>query len=191
MLSMRRAMARIFQGSTAWRFIRRKAVWPVLAAALLSAGVYWAYAQVELPRNESKFTWGRVRFTYPPYRRWPGAIGDGNGPPWSHDWPRSEENLMKIMAEVTKLDPNPGGHIFTFETDDCFKYPAAYLCEVGYLQLSQKEAHNMREYLLRGGFLVVDDFRGQREMYNFVDQLRTVFPERNLEEVPRTGPDLD
>jgi hypothetical protein len=157
---------------------------------LLSGGVWWAHAQQELPRNESKFSYARIKFNYPPSppsRPWPGAIGDGNGPPWSHDWPRSEQNIMKIMAEVTKLDVNPGGHIMTFETDDCFKYPIAYLCEVGYMQLSQKEAHNMREYLLRGGFLIVDDFR-DREMYNFLAQLKMVFPDRALEELPRTHP---
>jgi hypothetical protein len=95
---------------------------------------------------------------------------------------------MKIMAELTKLDVNPGGHIFTFDSDDCFKYPIAYLCEVGYLTLSAKEVQNMREYLLRGGFLVVDDFRTPREMYNFADVMKEVFPERNMEEVPRTDP---
>lgn len=92
------------------------------------------------------------------------------------------------MSEVTKLDVNPGGHIFTFDSDDCFKYPIAYLCEVGSLSLSEKEARNMREYLLRGGFLIVDDFRNAREMYNFIDEMKMVFPDRNLEELPRTHP---
>jgi hypothetical protein len=185
---MRRIVWRRFRNGAISRFLCRKAVWPVLSVALLSAGIWWAYGQEELPRNESKFTWARVKYKYAPSFRWNTIIGDAHGPPWSHDWPRSEENFMKIMAELTKLDVNPGGHIFTFETDDCFKYPAAYLCEVGYITLSAKEVQNMREYLLRGGFLVVDDFRGPREMYNFVDVMKEVFPERNMEEVPRTDP---
>jgi hypothetical protein len=114
--------------------------------------------------------------------------GGGNGPPWSHDFPRSEENLMKILGEVTRVSPNPGGHIVSFESDEVFKYPIAYLCEVGFINLSEKEAHNMREYLLRGGFLIVDDFRGPREFGNFIDQLRYVFPDRSLEELPRNHP---
>ncbi len=185
---MRKWKACLFRiGGPVGQFARRKAVWAAIAAVLLPASLWWAYAQEELPRTETKFTWGRVKYPYRASFRWNNIIGDAWGPPWSHDWPRSEENFMKIMAEVTKLDVNPGGHIFTFQTDDCFKYPAAYLCEVGYIQLSPKEVHNMREYLLRGGFLVVDDFRG-RDMYNFIDQLRQVFPERSLEEVPRTDP---
>ncbi|MGD0307824.1 MAG: DUF4159 domain-containing protein [Acidobacteriota bacterium] len=185
---MRRIAWRRFRNGAIGRFLCRKTVWALLSVALFSAGIWWAYGQEELPRNETKFTWSRVKFNYPPSFRWRGGIGDSNGPPWSHDWPRSEENLMKIMAELTKLDVNPGGHIFTFDSDDCFKYPIAYLCEVGYLTLSAKEVQNMREYLLRGGFLVVDDFRTPREMYNFADVMKEVFPERNMEEVPRTDP---
>ena len=80
------------------------------------------------------------------------------------------------MAEVTRLDVNPGGHIISFQNDDCFKYPIAYLCEVGYLDLSDHEARRMAEYLLRGGFLIVDDFRGERELIQLSESDETVFP---------------
>jgi hypothetical protein len=112
----------------------------------------------------------------------------GSAPAWAHDWPRGEEHLMKIMAEVTKLDVNPGGHIVSFQDDDCFKYPIAYLCEVGYMDLSKEEARRMAEYLLRGGFLIVDDFRNTREFYNFTREMKKVFPSRTLERIPRTHP---
>jgi hypothetical protein len=155
----------------------------IIAASIFSLG---AQGQPEVPRKESKFTIGRVFFDSPMRRGFWGQVGAGNGPPWSHDWPRSEEHFMKIMSEVTKLEVNPSGHIISFQNDDCFKYPIAYLCEVGYMNLSDPEAHRMAEYLLRGGFLIVDDFRGEREFYNFINQLRRVFPDRSLEELPRT-----
>lgn len=167
---------------------RRTFVWTSLALTLLTAGSWWALAQRELPRDESKFTFARIQFKYPMSFRWRGGVGDANGPPWSHDFPRSEENLMKILDETTRVDANPGGHIVSFDSDEVFKYPVAYLCEVGYITLTEKEARNMREYLLRGGFLIVDDFRGPREFGNFIDVLRYVFPDRSLEELPRTHP---
>ena len=181
-------MNRLCPGTSRSKFLRRRLILPLLALALLPAGIWVAYAQRELPRNESKFTFARVQFSYPMSRRWWGGVGDSNGPPWSHDFPRSEENLMKIMSEVTKIGVNPGGHIFTFQTEGCFKYPIAYLCEVGYINLSDVEARNMREYLLRGGFLIVDDFRGRRELENFIYEMSVVFPDRQLEEIPRSHP---
>ena len=152
--------------------------------------VFFLMAQQELetPRDESKFTFARIFFEAPMGRFFIGPIGAGNGPPWSHDWPRAEEHLMKIVSEVTRLDVNPGGHIISFQSDECFKYPIAYLCEVGYMDLSDEEAHRMAEYLLRGGFLIVDDFRGEREWRNFRYQMRRVFPDRSLEELPRNHP---
>ena len=163
-----------------WKFL-------IACMAVISVGVLYLGAQQveEAPRDESKFTMGRIYFDVP-MRRSFGRIGDAFGPSWSHDWPRGEEHLMKIMAEVTKLDVNPGGHIISFQNDDCFSYPIAYLCEVGDLNLSEEEAHRMAEYLLRGGFLIVDDFRGPGALQNFIYQLKKVFPDRSLEELPRT-----
>ena len=165
------------------RIMRAAAALIILAMGIIGLG---AQRQQELPRKESKFTLGRIYFDAPMMRGFMGPVGSGNGPPWSHDWPRSEEHFMKIMAELTKLDVNPSGHITSFQDDDCFKYPIAYLCEVGFLNLSEAEARRMAEYLLRGGFLIVDDFRGEREFYNFQYQMKQVFPDRSLEELPRT-----
>lgn len=176
------------------RFRRRsltgKRKWLPAACLTLLAAVILCFAAPqlpELPRKESRFTFGRVYFDSP-MMSFLGPMGAGSGPPWGHDWPASEEHFMKIMAEVTKIDVNPGGHIISFQTDDCFKYPIAYLCEVGYLDLSKAEAHRMAEYLLRGGFLIVDDFRGERHFSNFKNQMKLVFPDRSLEELPRTHP---
>jgi len=147
-----------------------------------------AQEEREIPRDESKFTLARIFFETRLGRSFFGPMGRGAGPPWSHDWPRSEEHFMKIVAEVTRLKVNPSGHIISFQSDECFKYPIAYLCEVGYMDLSDDEVHRMSEYLLRGGFLIVDDFRGEREWMHFRDQMKRVFPDRSLEELPRTHP---
>lgn len=163
----------------------------LICAGVVAAGLLTSSAQEpisEMPRKESRFTLGRIYFESPLGGYMFGPVGAANGPPWSHDWPRSEEHFMKIVAEVTRVDVNPSGHIISFQNDDCFKYPIAYLCEVGYIDLSEDEARRMAEYLLRGGFLIVDDFRGRRELNHFVRQMKRVFPDRDLEELPRTHP---
>jgi hypothetical protein len=161
-----------------------------LPIALCIIFVFYLGAQEEqeAPRDESKFTFARIFFETRLGRSFFGPMGRGMDPPWSHDWPRSEEHLMKIMAEVTRLNVNPGGHIISFQSDECFRYPIAYLCEVGFMDLSDDEIRRMSEYLLRGGFLIVDDFRGERELMNFREQMKRVFPDRSLEELPRTHP---
>ncbi len=175
-----------WKNKTGNRLIHRKVAILSVTILITAIATFGIEGIPELPRKENKFTMGRIFFNFPMQRKFMGPIGDAWGPAWSHDWPRSEEHFMKIMAEVTKLDVNPGGHITSFQTDDCFKYPIAYMCEVGYITLSKEEAHRMAEYLLRGGFLIVDDFRGEYEMANFVREMKLVFPNRSLEELPRT-----
>jgi hypothetical protein len=105
-------------------------------------------------------------------------LGDG-GAQFSHDYPEAGIHLSKIISELSKtpivLDENE--FIFTFDDPNLFKYPFAYMCEVGYMQLTDEEVKGMREYLLRGGFLLVDDFRDQREMSNFQYYLKQALPE--------------
>ncbi len=153
----------------------------LIGASLLGWGASPQLSQPPLVKH--KFTMARIRYST-------GNFGwlnfGGQGPPWSHDYPQAQQHLMKILAEVTKLDPNEESPVVSFEDEEVFKYPIAYLCEVGYLDLSEKEVHNMREYLLRGGFLIVDDFRGDRDLENFKQQMKLVFPDRSLEELERT-----
>jgi hypothetical protein len=174
--------------ANSWKLLTAHELSRISLAVILSlplSGIFGARAQQEPRQVESKFTMGRIRFSTAGLGGL-GMYGRGPGPPWSHDWPRSEEHLMKIMAELTKLDVNPEGKIISFDSDEVFKYPIAYLCEVGFLELSDQEAHNMSEYLLRGGFLIVDDFRGERALQNFKYQMKLVFPDRSLDELPRT-----
>src|SRR5262249_1265899 len=122
-----------------------------LGVLVVSLGAYQTGIE-NPPIVQHKFTFARIQYHVPAFSYW-GPVGAGNGPPWSHDWPKSEEHLMKIMAEVTKLDVNGVPHLINFDNDEVFKFPIAYLCEVQFLDLSEKEIERMRQYLLRGGFL--------------------------------------
>lgn len=165
-------------------FLQKTTILSSVTAVLL-VGFLGLWGQVQPPVDMNKFTLARIQFGTS-YFGWFGRRGGrGGGAPWAHDYPRSERNFMKIMAEVTKVDVNSDGHIVSFESEEVFQFPIAYMCEVGYLDLSETEIVNMREYLLRGGFLIIDDFRGDRALWNFVQQMRLVFPDRALEEIPR------
>jgi Domain of unknown function (DUF4159) len=141
-----------------------------------------------------RFTFVRVRFEtslsgssfgY----RFGNVLGDG-GPPWSHDYPVAGRHLMKIMGELSKIDANMDINepIVTFDDPALFKFPFAYICEVGFMDLSDEEIAGWREYLLRGGFLLVDDFRSPEQLNNLRDHVKRAFPEFELKRLDVSHP---
>ena len=116
----------------------------------------------------------------------PGACLGDNCLPWSHDYPEAGIHFSKILKELSKLDVviDENEYIFGFDDPNLFKYPFAYLCEVGHMDITDKEVAGMREYLLRGGFLLVDDFRRSFELDNFKYYLKRALPEPEYELKP-------
>lgn len=107
---------------------------------------------------------------------------------WSVDYPAAEENFMDGLRKWTALDVSKSPVALSLLDTDFFRYPFAYIVEVGYMSLSQVEADSLSEWLLRGGFLMVDDFHGPFEWQNFVDQMKMVFPERQIVDIPIEHP---
>jgi hypothetical protein len=136
-----------------------------------------------------RFTFVRIR--YEPSRWGPGDYMWGLDLKWNHDYPRAETHLMKILKETTTLDPNmAGGNILAADDPELFKYPVAYLCEPGFWTLGDAEAASLRTYLLKGGFLIVDDFAGP-QWDNFEAQMRRVMPGSRMIELEPTHPVFD
>ena len=81
--------------------------------------------------------------------------------PWSHDYPTGERHFMKILNEVSYLDPHieETQHPRRSTIPELFKYPVAYMAEPGFWTLTDEEAAAFRAYLLKGGFVIFDDFR--------------------------------
>ena len=123
--------------------------------------------------------------------RFSGRRGRGSqGPPWSHDYPRAERNFMKILAEITTVDPytgSLGGIIVDIGSPDLFKYPVSYMAEAGFWTQTDDEAKSLRAYLLKGGFMIFDDFRGN-DWANFEAQMKRVLPDVRMVEIPLAHP---
>lgn len=155
----------------------------VLGALLLGNG--FSAAQDFQENVSTRFTFARIRYGGESLTRFGRSR---QGPPWAHDYPRGGQHLMKIMTELTALDGNPDEVIVSFDDPEVFKYPFAYICEVGFMDLSDEEIKGLREYLLRGGFLLVDDFRGEYALENLRQHVRRAFPEFQLQELDITHP---
>ncbi len=104
-----------------------------------------------------------------------------NGPLWAHDYPVAEQNLYTAIKALTSVPVTSEAKILRLDDEEIFEYPFLYICEVGYWAISEAEAKFLREYLLRGGFLMVDDFRSSLEWANFEEQIRRVVPESPLQ----------
>jgi len=115
--------------------------------------------------------------------RWYSPNWTSNG--WGHDWPASEEHILQIMKEVTVIDVNHLSYkVVDISNPDIFKYPFAYISHPGEIVPSEKEIAHIREYVERGGFLMLDDFGGQFnndwEMDGWLELLRRTFPGRDM-----------
>ena len=107
---------------------------------------------------------------------------------WSVDYPASDRNFIWQLRKQTNIDAAPREKIIEVGAAELFDYPFAYMLEVGSLRLSDNEAENLREYLLRGGFIFIDDFHGQREWRAFYTQFKKIFPEREPIDIPISHP---
>lgn len=106
---------------------------------------------------------------------------------WSHNYPDAEIHLNQFIAEVTGVNVESESYrIVELGSPEVFQYPFAYVSEPGEMELSEKELINLRQFIDRGGFIIVDDFDGPWQMDQFRKQLYRAFPERDLF---RLGPD--
>ncbi len=109
--------------------------------------------------------------------------GHDDWPRWRADWPEAETHFSRGLDRLTALDVAPEGVLVRMNSEDVFDYPWLYAVEVGSLRLSEQETRQLRQYLLRGGFLMVDDFHGQYEWQQFEQVMLRVFPDRSIEEI--------
>ena len=114
------------------------------------------------------------------------GAGGWGGSRWPVDYPGAEYHFSQAVERLTRIDVYSEGHVVSPNRDDLFDYPWLYAVEVGSWAFNESQAARMREYLLRGGFLMVDDFHGESEWQVFIEGMRTIFPDRPIEDVPGT-----
>ncbi len=179
---------------------------PALSAVLLVAGVRPWFAGDGSPEPppallaqagqalanvdyDGRFTFVRVRFKSqaPVGGRW--GLRRRGDPPWAHDFPFADRNFTKILDEVTLLGPNTGGtNVIDAADPELHRYPVAYMSEPGYWSPTRDEADNVAAYLRKGGFLILDDFRGVREWGNVEAVFGALLPGHRFRELQLDEP---
>lgn len=125
------------------------------------------------------FTFARIRYLH-------GGRGGRGG--WSTDIPDSDLNLSYRLQQMTALRVDPDGRVLGLTDEDLANFPWIYIVESGALYLTDTEAKRLRDYLLNGGFLMFDDFWGERDWENMAEVMKQVFPERDFVELPLDHP---
>jgi hypothetical protein len=116
-----------------------------------------------------------------------GYYGRGGGS-WATDHPDSDLNFSYRLQQLTSIEVNPEPIILELTDPELFNYPFIYIVEPGRLVFDEEEVEALRQYLLNGGFLMVDDFWGEDEWYNFYREIKRVFPDREPVELPLSHP---
>jgi len=135
----------------------------------------WVFARLMYPS---------VRFSDRPYTDW--TKGEAN---WTIDYPRSDRHLSEAVRRLTRVRARSVEQPVNLDDDgDVFDFPWLYGVEVGHWDLTDEQASKMREFLLRGGFFMCDDFHGTTEWEVFVASMKRVLPERPIVEIENKDP---
>jgi hypothetical protein len=184
---------------------RRAAVAAAFGAALIGAiyaqrpfRVYPSmegYDQIPLPPDyQEKTEWVQARLMYPQhpqarfsrYARFGGGLPDWRegGTSWTQDYPRADRHFATALRRLTRIHARSAEQpVSPDDVDDFFNWPWMVAGEMGDWKLTDKQAATLREYLLRGGFLMMDDFWGAEEYGRFDESMRKVFPDRPVVDI--------
>lgn len=135
--------------------------------------------------EEDVFTFVRVQYG-DGYGRWGGRRGRrgwGRGG-WATDFPDSDLNFSFRLQQLTSMKVSPDPIAMPLTDPELGGYPFLYMIEPGSLYFTDQEVEALRKYLDNGGFLMVDDFWGEREWESFYSQIKRVYPDREAIELP-------
>jgi hypothetical protein len=172
--------------------MRRGLLLAMAAAALAQRGFYRPPDSEESigPPKPAEFHFLRVEYTDLPqfHRRWGFASRDGMGSGWwLVDWPAADNHFTAGVGRLTRIDTGDPRHV-RLTDDKLFDYPWIYATQTGWWGLTDAETARLREYLLRGGFIVTDDFWGPEQWEIFRRTMERVLPGTPITDIAETDP---
>jgi hypothetical protein len=102
---------------------------------------------------------------------------------WAADYPKADRQFVRGVKRLTLIDARSTEHVVDANSDELFNYPWLYMEDGGAWRLSYGQAARLREYLMRGGFLMADDSHGNEEWENLVAGLHAILPGRPIEDL--------
>ena len=124
--------------------------------------------------------WHEFYFTRAAYSSYGRGGWGRRGQSWAIDYPKADIQFLTVLKRLTNLDAYDDENAVALNDPRIRNFPFLYALEVGYMSMSEPEVEGLRDYLLAGGFLVIDDFWGSQEWAQFEFQMKLVFPEKPI-----------
>ena len=137
----------------------------------------WTFARLMYPTTDVRVDWQSE------YKR--GLDWREGNTNWTIDYPRSDRHLAAAIRRLTRIEARSVEQPVNLDLDDdVFNYPWLYAVEVGHWQLTDSQIAKFREFLLRGGFFMCDDFHAANEWDVFIYTMNKVFPDKAIVDIP-------
>jgi len=131
------------------------------------------------PREKAEYTFARFRYDLSDEFGY-GRYGFQR---WAADWPKADRQFIRGVRRLTRVETRSTEQIVDANSDDLFNWPWIYIEDAGGWVLSRAQAARLREYLLRGGFMMVDDSHGDSEWQIMAAGMRMILPGRPIEDL--------
>ena len=107
---------------------------------------------------------------------------------WTQDYPRADRHFSEALRRLSRVHVRSVEQPITLEEGDVYNWPWLYAVQVGEWGLTAAEGKILRDYLLRGGFFMADDFHGAEEYEVSRKSMQLVFPDRPIVEIADSDP---
>jgi hypothetical protein len=127
---------------------------------------------------DSHYVFTRIRYNNSGRGLARGFFGGGG---WEHDYPTADRNLTAIVDYITNARVRvDASNILDLDDPRIFDNPIIYMSEPGFWTTHEEEAKSLRDYLLKGGFIIFDDFEGEGDMRNLRAQMKQALPDHDF-----------
>jgi len=136
-----------------------------------------------LPTNTGQ----KAEWTFARYNYGRDQVGNFRGfRRWAADYPKSDRQFVDGVRRLTRVDSKVTEQVVDATSDEIFNWPWIFVEDAGAWGITKTEADRLREYLLRGGFIFLDDTHGEYEWENLVHVTTAIFPNRRIEDLPNS-----
>ena len=133
------------------------------------------------PDNAQHAEWVFARFRYELNNEFGGLRGFQT---WAAHYPQSDREFASIVHRLTRLDAASTEQVVEANSDDLFNWPWLFVEDAGSWRINDQQAGRLRDYLLKGGFVMLDDTHGDAEWANLAHVLHSILPGRAIEDIP-------